>query len=95
MISFAGDSLIHRNSPGQRLRYGTDQSFRPETGIMKEKAVPLVVVAVILMGGVAALLSMNNGRNQLPDGFVQSNGRIEAHKKVGQYKMLHRLSSLL
>ncbi len=47
---------------------------------MKEKAVPLVVVAVILMGGVAALLSMNNGRNQLPDGFVQSNGRIEAEQ---------------
>ena len=47
---------------------------------MKEKAVPLVVLVVILMGGIAALLSQNGGRNQLPDGFVQSNGRIEAEQ---------------
>jgi HlyD family secretion protein len=47
---------------------------------MKEKAVPLVALVVILMGGIAALLSMNGGRNQLPDGFVQSNGRIEAEQ---------------
>ncbi|MGD9294550.1 MAG: HlyD family efflux transporter periplasmic adaptor subunit [Roseobacter sp.] len=47
---------------------------------MNGKTVPLVVVAVILFAGITALLSMNGGRDQLPDGFVQSNGRIEAEQ---------------
>jgi HlyD family secretion protein len=47
---------------------------------MNRTLVSLAIVAAVLVSGIAALLSLTGKGEELPQGFVQSNGRIEAEQ---------------
>lgn len=72
--------LIHRKAGRLSLRYVLCVFFHVERYAMKKTIVSLGTVAAVLLGGAAVLLSMTGTQDELPAGFVQSNGRIEAEQ---------------
>lgn len=47
---------------------------------MKKQTIITFVATAVLLTGVATFFAFNNPTNELPDGFFQSNGRIEAEQ---------------
>ena len=72
--------LTNRKARCPRLRYFADKFFNAGQSAMKKTIWSLAIIAAILLGGFAVLLSNTGAEGELPEGFVQSNGRIEAEQ---------------